>query len=284
MGAFIKSENKFYITDKNPHVVHRLEPGTYKYKESMDGAWFESLNINHDEIVDLPSKAYDKIVGQFEHFLKPETKQKYEELGAVYKRSSLLHGPPGTGKTCIVNRVSQMVHEQNGVVLFGVDPLRLTEVLQVLENNQPEVLTMVILEELDQIVKDPANKNALLSILDGEIQKNNVLYLATTNFIEQIPFQLLRPGRFSSTVEIKEPNAEARRKYLRSKISDQKIIEEITEKTKGFTIDDLKEVLFAHYCLDENLDTVIDRVNRISKVVKSEAPDTTEDNIRSMLF
>jgi Cdc6-like AAA superfamily ATPase len=49
-------------------------------------------------------------------------KVKFKDLGFLYKRSALLEGLPGTGKSVIVNRVMQNVVNNNGVCLFIEDP------------------------------------------------------------------------------------------------------------------------------------------------------------------
>ena len=50
-------------------------------------------------------------------------------------------------------------------------------------------------------------------------------------------------------------------------------IDEIVEKTSGFSVDELKEVIISHNCLKQPLDAIVDRVR------KSSGRPVTEDDI-----
>lgn len=231
---------------------------------------FHPINLTSDTIIDLPSKEYEYVVNQMKYFLKPETKELFQKEGFIYKRSVLLYGKPGTGKTVIVNRVAKEALAKGAVVLFNPDPGNLEEYFEVLNCTDPNQLTLVIFEELDSLVR--TREEDLLSILDGEVQKNNVIYLATTNYIDSIPLRLQRPGRFSSIVEVDFPSAEARAVYLKAKNVDSSKVNSWVDKTQGFSIDELKETVLAVKCLGETLDTVVSRIQDLkSKGLESES-------------
>lgn len=244
------------------YLQPKLLPGVYKpiVNPMTNDFWFEKIKTNYDNLIDLPNTEYDSVIKEFEFFLTKECKDKFNEYGFLYKRSTLLYGEPGTGKTSIVNRLTEKVIQSGGIVLFVTEAPTLIPAFKVLDDLQPDDKVMVVFEEFDSIVE--CHESLLLNILDGEIQKNNIIYVATTNFIKQIPPRIRRPGRFSSIVEVKYPSAEARSYYLTRKLPKLSIEEILswTTQTEGLSIDELKETVLSVMCLNQNLDSVIKRI------------------------
>lgn len=258
-------------------VLNKLPAGIYEVNANMQGEiFFSRIKTNHDDLIDLPSAAYEQVVREIALFMKPETRKLFDDNGFIYKRSSLLHGLPGTGKTCIVNRIAHSVVNEGGIALFSPNPKLLEESFKILDAIQPETRVMVIFEELDQLMA--RYESELLNILDGEIQKSNVIFLATTNYIENIPTRIRRPGRFSSVVEVDFPDANTRRFYLNHKFKGSGDIENWVSKTNGFSVDELKETALSVLCLGADLDTIIARV----KENKSESVEEPSENDHSI--
>lgn len=263
-----------FVGNHNRTEIERLPSGIYElgYDGQRDIVMFNSINTKYDTLLDLPSKEFDHVLKELKLFLRPETKQSFKDYGFLYKRSTLLHGIPGTGKTCLVNRISEEVVKDGGVVIFNPDPRILLKAFKVLEDIQPEVQTMVIFEELDQLAK--RHEDDLLHILDGEVQKENIIFMATTNFIDEVPRRLCRPGRFSTILKVDFPGAAARKFYLEQKLlpRDHSEIDLWVQKTDGLSIDELKETVLAVKCLGQSLDQVLSRLKKVEdrKGVKAE--------------
>lgn len=249
--------DKDYQPSPGIEVINKLRPNVYRvvYDHRTDTVSFSDMETNHDELVDLPSPEYEMITQDVDMFLTPECEARFKEVGFLHKFNILLYGLPGTGKTCLVNRVAQKVIASGGIVLFNPPPAALKATYEVLDAIQPETRVLIIFEEMDQHVRD--DETTLLHVLDGEVQKKNAMYIATTNYIEKIPGRVKRPGRFSVVVEVGFPNANARREYLSTKLKDKNVIDLIVKKTKGFSIDELKEVVRGHYCMKKELEPYI---------------------------
>jgi len=233
--GIVQSGKQFEPTKSEARAYTKLQPGVYTtHFNAMSGDfWFEEFNNNHDKIIDLPSPEYQKLTKEMTTFLHPETRAKFDEKGFLYKRSALLYGNPGTGKTVLVNRIIQEVIKNGGVVLFSQDPRLLPKAYSVLDDLQPDTITMVVLEEFDTIIRQ-YGESILLNLLDGEIQKQNVMYLATTNYLGKIPKRMIRPGRMSSVIEVKYPNTQCRQQYFSLKMGkDFKDLNQWVEKTNG---------------------------------------------------
>jgi SpoVK/Ycf46/Vps4 family AAA+-type ATPase len=268
---FVENDNKFNLSN-SPGVHKKLPVGVYEIEtnEMIKELLFKSINTNYDELLDLPSGAYDKVLSEIDYFLKDKTKENFNKYGFLYKRSTLLYGVPGGGKTCIVNRVCEKVLDKNGIVLMNPRPDDLLDALRELDITQPNDLVVVVFEELDELLK--SWESELLNLLDGEVQRDNIIFLATTNYIEDIPSRLKRPGRFSNIIEVGMPSLEARSVYLKHKITDikQEDLNTWVEKTKEFTIDELKETVLSVKCLGYTLDEVAERIIKVRNVSKEE--------------
>lgn len=259
-SSFTRHGNKLVANQDVGEYMTKIPSGIYTPHVDMQRGifWLQDSNILSDEILNLPSKEYQQVVSEMNSFLTPEKRQLFKDHGYVYKRSALLHGAPGTGKTCIVQRLVSDVLKRQGIVLYVDDPRVLEYAYGVLSDVAPNTFTMVVFEEFDRMAE--RYENALLSLLDGEVQKDNVIYLATTNYIEKIPARLRRPGRFSSVIEVKYPSKQARLAYLNHKLSNKALAKDLAGKTKGLSVDELKEVIQAVVILDQPLEYVLGRI------------------------
>lgn len=269
--------NNKYIADytSSAEKLTQLTPGVYTlhYDGNTGTFWFQDFNAVADTILELDSPEYKQITTEMAYFLKPEVKKQFNDMGYIYKRSALLHGEPGTGKTCIVNRISKDVVKQGGVVLYVNNVQLLKIAFEVLSDLQPETLTLAVFEEFDDLAR--SNESNLLTLLDGEVQKENVMYLATTNYLERVPKRLYRPGRFSSVIKVNFPNAIARQQYLTYKLGDNfEHMKTFVGKTNGCSIDELKEVVQSVIILGNDLDDTLARL----KATREFVPQETKDN------
>lgn len=262
-AGFSNEQGTFTARSVFPEITKTLAPGVYTTKISMRGTHFIQRKINNDKIVDLPSPEYDQLLNEIKTFIDPETKALFDKFGFLYKRSSLIGGPPGTGKTVLINRIAEEVVAKDGIVLIDPDPYNCEELLGILDDTQPDTLKLVIFEEFDQYFARGDNGEGILQLLDSGVQSKNVMFFATTNFIERIPQRVKRPGRFSSIVDMKMPNKEARTAFLTHKLGESEDISTWVEKSDGLSVDELKETVLAVKCLGQNLDVVLKRVKEI---------------------
>lgn len=259
---YVRNDNKFTAYPR-VEVVEFLSGGMYEleYDPKQDIVTFIQSKSTHDSLVDLPGTEYEEVMNNVNMFFSDECKARFKEVGLLHKMNIMLHGIPGGGKTSIVNRIAQKVIEDGGIVLFNPNPKVLPIAFYVLDSIQKDSQVLVIYEELDKVVE--RYEGELLTLLDGELQKHNAMYVTTTNFIEDVPPRILRPGRFALTLEVGYPNEEARRFYLNIKLKNNKdLVEEIVKKTKDFTIDELKAVVQSVYCMGHELGATIGRIKK----------------------
>ena len=144
--------------------------------------WNEGLSIVHESIL---------------KFL--ENKGFYDKNQLGYKRSVLLYGSPGTGKSRYIDNVSKyMIDAYEAVVIriTSTNDIRLLLSDGILKLNRflKDRLIVFIVEEIAEY--SYRTEIELLDLLDNSILRHNVMFLMTTNNPEKIPETLInRPSR-----------------------------------------------------------------------------------------
>jgi hypothetical protein len=139
---------------------------------------------------------------------------------------------------------------------------------------EPDRNLIVVLEDLDEIIEAWGEKQ-ILSLLDGEGQVNNVVYLATTNYPDRLGARIVnRPSRFDERIYVGMPSTAARLAYLQ-RIGGEKFGLSTAETTKwcedtdGFSIAHLRELIAAVLCLDQPYESVLERLRTMAKRPKT---------------
>lgn len=261
-----------YIGERKDVFVRsgELPPAIYEvsYDSRTDRTTFSTINLHMDEILELPDSLMKKVVDLIEQFWSADLTEKYALYNLVQKLGILLHGSPGTGKTIIMARIAKKVIEMGGVILFNPRVDLLANTLKVIREVEPKKKIVVLWEEFDSIVNQ--DESALLCMLDGEIQIDNVVYLATTNYISKIPARIKnRPSRFAKVWEVKAPTKAARKAYFTQKIKTEedreKFVGPLTESSDGLTIDQCKDLLINCVLYNEPIHEAVHNLKEINK-------------------
>lgn len=287
-GGYTRDNDKYFVLPKANNREEKIPTGIYRmdFSHETKRAYLYETELTHDDILDLPSEEYNEVMRTMGRFLMPEVREGYEKLGYLYKRNLLMHGLPGTGKTILVNRITESaVKNQNAICIFvdrktatgNVDGVLLLElVMNWFKDTNPDSLLVLILEEVDEMIA--RSEHQLLVFLDGQMQRPNTIVLGTTNYIHKIPPRFLRPGRFSQTIEVKLPSIKARRHYLANKLgADFEHLELWSKETKQFTIDDLKEVIQSCYLIGEPFKKVVERLRKTKDLSGDEPEESWDD-------
>lgn len=194
-----------------PAYAQTLEAGIY-FVQIMDGALgFTKTEIQSDPIFDIKNSTQETVINSIESFWSKEAELK--KVG-INKRGFLFHGKPGCGKTTLLNQICQHVIDRNGLAIVATEPNLTIEALSQLRRIEPDRILVVLFEDFEGYLNGFGEEN-LLSLFDGQRQINNVIYLCTTNYLQDIPdrFQK-RPRRIDEVIEIQPPTEEAREFFL----------------------------------------------------------------------
>lgn len=184
-------------------------------------------------------------------------------------RGVLLHGPPGCSKTtfakALANTAGCSFFSLHGASVFssyvGEAERIIRDTFAAARMASPSIL---FVDEIDAMVgkrstggevRDQVQERVLATFLiemDGVSSdadtENTVIVLAATNRIDAIDSAILRPGRFDELILVDLPNAAERLAILRlvsrrTPLADDVDLEELAERTEGFSGARLKNLI-----------------------------------------
>ncbi len=187
-------------------VADKLLPGLYKCVFSQEtGYSLKRLLVSTDDLIALDDDAATtKVRTEIGKFWASEAK--YQEMGLLHKRGIIMYGDPGSGKTATIQQLISFLTKDGGISIYADDPNTLTGCLQLLRRIEPTRRVIVILEDFETLTERSQRENEWLSVLDGEAQINNVVFLATTNYVEKLDKRFTdRPSRFDTVMKVPMP-------------------------------------------------------------------------------
>lgn len=249
-------------------TISNLPTKAFKiYLDDFGNPVFQILNLQTDSLFRLPDSKTDYVLNSIEKFWN--SKNKFIERGFLFKRGILLTGSPGGGKTTCIQLLIEQLLQKKGIVVLGENPFATGKALEVLRKIEPERPLICILEDLDELVRR-FTEAEWLSLLDGENQINNVVFIGTTNYPQNLDRRFVnRPSRFDEIIEISMPSTEARRAYLKHKLLPGDLSDEDLEKwvfdSEGFSVAHLREMYVSVFCLGRDYKEVVRRLQIMQK-------------------
>ena len=219
--------------------------------------------ISTDTLIELADSASLEIVAEIKKFWDNEAE--FTKRGLLHKRGIMLMGDPGAGKTSTIQLVIKHMIDNNGIVLFPDpnNPEIVAGAMQMIRRLEKDRPILLILEDFETIISSAHSENTWLAILDGEQQVNNIIFLATTNYISKLDKRFVdRPSRFDVIKQINMPTDAMRKQYINNKEPSMKVdqVERWVEKTKGLSIAHIKELIVSVICLGGDFDDTINRL------------------------
>jgi chaperone BCS1 len=192
-----------YNKKDNVLYYHTSNNGTFKLGIPKSPRIFPTL-----------TPSMNSMILDVDFFMNGSTKLKYKKNGIPHRRGYLIHGPPATGKSSIVEYIA-MKYDMNPYVIIFND-INMTDSTLITLLNRVPMNSIILIDEIDrQLETLNLNPNkqlfhaGILSALAGaERLSESVLIILTTNDINKLDpnfkTSLVRIGRIDTILEFKE--------------------------------------------------------------------------------
>lgn len=210
--GFLKEVTAYAIKKINKQQI-------FIYTHSTDGYWYQSNTVRYRDIksIILPREIINRLVTDIDEFVT--SKQWYNDRGIPYKRSYLLTGPPGNGKSSLATALSGYL--DRSIYVLNLASLRTDADLRQAFSNVPDH-SILLLEDIDSVLGGrkviaegtKITFSGILNVLDGVFYKEGLLTIVTTNHQELLDQAFTRKGRMDQTFEIPNPGIKEIELYL----------------------------------------------------------------------
>lgn len=175
-----------------------------------------------DSVV-LPEKTKQRLISDLDDFVSAGTRAWFLSHGIPYKRSYLLHGAPGAGKTSVIQAIAGR-YKRNVCYLSPSHPDMTDDALKAAVTKCPQK-SLIVLEDVDSLFSEGRKKkegdrsaltfSGVLNALDGVGGSTGQIFILTTNHRENLDPALIRNGRVDCHIEFSDANDEQMRGLFR---------------------------------------------------------------------
>ena len=267
-------------------TVKQLGSGVYEIHICPTrGLYFQKVKIKTEGLIRFPETNSEKVIDEIQKFWSRE--DVFKEFGLCYKRGIILWGPPGSGKSCTIQLVIADVIDRGGICLKFTAPGLFCDGLRQFREVQPDTEVVVLMEDIDSIIENYSESD-VLNLLDGVDQFEKVIYLATTNYPENLGARILnRPSRFDKRYKMGHPKASSRKIYFEHLVSPETRakydidLNKWVKDTKNMSIAHLKE-LFIAVCILGN--PYEEAIRTLRSMVETHPKSADDNNTNGMGF
>lgn len=260
-------------------TVKKIPAGIYEMRMSNQLGFHIQKQLHFsDDLIELPMSETTEIMNEIKRFWSRE--DVFKRYGYTQKRGILLHGPPGCGKSYLIQVLAKhLIQEMKGIVinLKDYESVELFlefagPVIRKIEKNTPII---VIMEDIDNILEySNSVLTKVLNMLDGLKQINKVVYIATTNYPEKLQDRISnRPSRFDRKFRISVPDDAVREYYIRYKLKPEDLakidIKKWVTQTKGLSIAHIKELIISCIILDVSFEDAMKQLKSMGNRTSS---------------
>lgn len=249
----------------NLKSLNTIPPGLYNLCYSQtNGYGVQKLNYTKEDYISLPSSSHKEIVEGIKKFWA--NKDTFAKYKLSPKRGIIMYGKPGCGKTVCVYLLAEEIKAQNGLAIYFNNPENWIEVAKMIRKIEKDRPILCIIEDLDLVISKHG-ENEFLNFLDGLNSVDNVVYVGTTNNINNISDRIKnRPSRFDQLYEIKPPTVDDREYYFEHMIhtEDKELydIKKLAKDTKDFSMAHLRETFISLYIMKGEYDETLKRLKK----------------------
>lgn len=203
-----------YIREDEELADSTLPAGTYFYRR---GGFhlperLTSFSLRSDSATSL-DPLYE-LQKEVDFFL--DSRETYKKVGIQFRRGILMYGPPGEGKTTIIRQLASSTFPEDSITLFTRN-MPSVSMLNHIKDTESGRLKIFVFEELAAVIDERYGRvDSMLDFLDGETSLDNTLIIATTNYPERLPMNIIdRPSRFDILLKVGHPSKNEAKKLVK---------------------------------------------------------------------
>ena len=244
---------------------------TEEKQESDNTTTTEVLDISSDAPITVATNDRFALIGrpELEQFFNDNiidivlNQEQYKRMGISFPGATILHGPPGCGKTYAVDKLAEYL----GWKRFDIDSSTIAssyihdtskKIADVFTSAIKASPSIIVIDEMEAFLSNrnmagPSGTHHIEEVAEflrriPEAISKGVLVFAMTNMIDTIDPAILRRGRFDHIIEVKMASKEEILELLKVKlrelpIADDVVIESIAEKLDSHPMSDVSFVL-----------------------------------------
>jgi len=273
MNKWLTANDKEFVCRQKMTSKDVLPPGYYTTFNVRGETFFSSIQDMSDEILRFGSDSkIEEAVSEIANFWKK--KDFFNNHGFPFRRGILLYGPPGSGKSCAIKMIVQDLVKMGGIAISMSDVEAFESGMRTFRQIQPETPVVAIMEDIDDMLYEWETE--ILNMMDGVGGFDNIVFLATTNYLKNVPPRIRnRPSRFDRRIKIAYPAADVRKEYFIHLASQAGVgheyIEKFTEFSEGLSFAHMKEFFISSMCFDVDIEEAAQRLKEMAQ-----APDDDE--------
>ena len=179
--------------------------------------------------------------------------EKFKKFKVSIPNGIILYGPPGVGKSFIVRKLAEELGYNFREVKFSdlATPFvwgafgNIGKEFAIAKQNAP---TLLLFNEISALVPDRKNLQGSSTYKEEETSEflmqleeaadNKVLVIGTTNYIDRIDEDALRPGRLGTKISVPLPDFDARKGLFRLAVMDRPYDKDIDFDKLAFLTED----------------------------------------------
>lgn len=259
-----------YSSSKNSEIVDKMKSGIYSvFQDSNGRTHAQKVEVKSDELYFLPNDKTQDVVREIADFWTKA--DKFKEAKVKHKRGILFMGPPGTGKTSMINLLTSSLIENDGLVFIISTAPQLYWFIEFVHSHlreiEPDRPVITVIEDIDRFMDGSNTESTLLNLLDGADSFDHNVTIATSNRFDDLNDLLLRPSRFDRQVEVDFPSLAVREAFLIKKGLDDKDAKKWAKDTDQYSIAELKELFISVKLLDMSYIDAKDTIKRQGEAV-----------------
>lgn len=234
--------------------------------------------------------------------IKPlKNPENYKKFNVTIPNGILLYGPPGCGKTFIVEKLAEEVGYNFKIVppsKIGSKYIHETSdnIAKVFTEAKDNAPTILFFDEFEALVPKRESLGAEGQFKNEEINeflthlnnasKHGILVVGATNQIDLIDRAVMRAGRMDKVILVPPPDLEARKELFRSRLSkiphsDDIDFIKLAEATEYYSSSDITAIIESagRIAGDQELDEIT--ADLMMHVIENQKPSITKSQIKS---